>query len=517
MANQTETPSPTALLEVYENQRRFPVVGWSDSKLLPSDRYKWSNRSGTRELKRDDATIVPKGYALKEEFGWRVEPLKDSPGDAQGWEYALDFPRQFGPRESFNTWVRRRRWVRPAFRKADDGADASPSQSMEGAASIAPTSVERAIGITAAASFEAEPVNAPAVKPKSTEELLLEQWASVKGSRCGSACLRISNLIVTQASPISVQVSHSTHDFTSREFPLKSALTTHTDANYEVCFLVADDTVPVIITPFYQNHHRFGEAAFSLRAAHLLPSLMSFERHIVQGVYTEDGSATLPLYPRPVDNADPHHRKEREAGQLGSVDVHWSFTLRTANEFDTCGHCGKVPVMCTCPTPSDPLENLVASMTRMTADAAAAAPVQNASDAHADKRGRLVFRVQNAEGLVSSTAHFRPYVKLSYVDDAFEPHTVETAPQAGEDPVYGETFVLDIGDFNRGVTLEVWDHCTFGKDDVFGTAEVITPKILEDLQKGSGVATLGLKGTRDGLPAPVGIVTATITWLPYTL
>lgn len=75
---------------IHENQRNFPIIGWG-KKMLPSDRKHFT-------LVEEDG-----GCALLEDVNplpsweWAGEwvTMKGDTVDGDGWEYAIDFPRQF--------------------------------------------------------------------------------------------------------------------------------------------------------------------------------------------------------------------------------------------------------------------------------------------------------------------------------------------------------------------------------------------------------------------------------------
>ena len=99
----------TSEIEVWENERHYPWVGWS-SKLLPTDRSAWSSSKGKKMRARD---------GMPPSAGWRwfgVWQLDVSLGDSEGWEYAADFSgiisHWVGTFKKTIHFVRRRRWVR---------------------------------------------------------------------------------------------------------------------------------------------------------------------------------------------------------------------------------------------------------------------------------------------------------------------------------------------------------------------------------------------------------------------
>ena len=104
------------LVECYENQRYYPVVGWS-SRLLPTDRPNWSNDEGTQAKQFTDFKCPP-GWSWVSD--WRIDKGAGSGADGsgdkdgEGWSYTVEFTREWkgeAARGSRNL-VRRRRWVR---------------------------------------------------------------------------------------------------------------------------------------------------------------------------------------------------------------------------------------------------------------------------------------------------------------------------------------------------------------------------------------------------------------------
>ncbi|KAJ1364635.1 hypothetical protein KIN20_024765 [Parelaphostrongylus tenuis] len=97
-------------VEIYSNQRWYPVMGWS-SRTLPTDRASFTNENGWRKSEELD------GFKLKSD-GWRWEEpwmvdLDARKCDKEGWEYAINFVGAVWKREkSVNSFVRRRKWKR---------------------------------------------------------------------------------------------------------------------------------------------------------------------------------------------------------------------------------------------------------------------------------------------------------------------------------------------------------------------------------------------------------------------
>jgi tectonin beta-propeller repeat-containing protein 1 len=102
--------------------------------MLPTDRWSWSTKDGTKKAPKD-SFILPENWQWEDD--WYIDPTV--PGDEQvqfivggygddllslstmisllflllqGWQYALDFPREYGPVKEWKSCVRRRCWSR---------------------------------------------------------------------------------------------------------------------------------------------------------------------------------------------------------------------------------------------------------------------------------------------------------------------------------------------------------------------------------------------------------------------
>lgn len=104
-------------VEITQTQRFFPLSGWG-KKRLPTDRYEWADRSGKFFQSKDlIESIIPRECEFVGD--WRVW-IQEGETDADGWQYALDFPQTFSPKKGTLDFVRRRFWrrtcqVRSAF------------------------------------------------------------------------------------------------------------------------------------------------------------------------------------------------------------------------------------------------------------------------------------------------------------------------------------------------------------------------------------------------------------------
>ncbi|KAK6738642.1 hypothetical protein RB195_020636 [Necator americanus] len=96
-------------VEIYANQRWYPMIGWS-SRTLPTDRASFSNEDGSK-------SGGMAGFQLKSD-GWRWEEpwivdMDVRKHDKEGWEYATNFVGAVWKSENgVSTFVRRRRLKR---------------------------------------------------------------------------------------------------------------------------------------------------------------------------------------------------------------------------------------------------------------------------------------------------------------------------------------------------------------------------------------------------------------------
>ncbi|XP_008548798.1 tectonin beta-propeller repeat-containing protein isoform X1 [Microplitis demolitor] len=96
--------------ETYENERWLPLEGFS-GRLLPTDRYNFSNADGSVDRSRDKVKLP--SMAWQWEGDWNIETTLDGqPLDHDGWTYAVDFPATFSTKKQWKSCVRRRKWVR---------------------------------------------------------------------------------------------------------------------------------------------------------------------------------------------------------------------------------------------------------------------------------------------------------------------------------------------------------------------------------------------------------------------
>ncbi|XP_075890776.1 tectonin beta-propeller repeat-containing protein 1 [Nelusetta ayraudi] len=112
--------------DTYENQRWNPVDGFSD-RLLPSDRWQWSDVTGLQHQPLDSFQLPSDSWEW--EGDWYVdENFEGEPTEKGGWSYAIDFPAFYTKDKKWNSCVRRRRWIRYRRYKAMDTWAKIPSQ-----------------------------------------------------------------------------------------------------------------------------------------------------------------------------------------------------------------------------------------------------------------------------------------------------------------------------------------------------------------------------------------------------
>ncbi|KAM9837463.1 tectonin beta-propeller repeat-containing protein 1 [Aulostomus maculatus] len=104
--------------ETYENQRWNPVDGFSD-RLLPSDRWQWSDVTGLQHQPLDNFLLPSSSWEWEGDW-YMDENFEGEPTEKEGWSYAIDFPATYTKDKKWNSCVRRRRWLRHRRYKAMD-------------------------------------------------------------------------------------------------------------------------------------------------------------------------------------------------------------------------------------------------------------------------------------------------------------------------------------------------------------------------------------------------------------
>jgi hypothetical protein len=82
--------------------RYYPIAGWS-KKLLPTDRHRWSDQEGKKELRKTDFDLPAPNWTWTSE--WGVD--KTDTTDDDGWEYAINFGMKYQKGSTLQS-VRRR-------------------------------------------------------------------------------------------------------------------------------------------------------------------------------------------------------------------------------------------------------------------------------------------------------------------------------------------------------------------------------------------------------------------------
>eukprot|EP00052_Salpingoeca_macrocollata_P020806 m.175674 g.175674 ORF g.175674 m.175674 type:complete len:2346 (-) comp21363_c0_seq2:105-7142(-) len=99
--------------EVFENQRYYPIRGWS-AKLLPTDRPSFSSLDGSEQRTKEEVDEeLPEGWRWESDE-WQVDEARAV--DANGWEYSFEFNGDYYPAKKRTHFVRRRRWIRTRIR-----------------------------------------------------------------------------------------------------------------------------------------------------------------------------------------------------------------------------------------------------------------------------------------------------------------------------------------------------------------------------------------------------------------
>ncbi|ERE74665.1 tectonin beta-propeller repeat-containing protein 1 [Cricetulus griseus] len=112
--------------EAYENQRWNPMGGFCE-KLLPSDRWSWSDVSGLQHRPLDGVALPSPHWEW--ESDWYVdENFGGEPTEKGGWTYAMDFPATYTREKKWNSCVRRRKWIRYRRYKSRDTWAKIPSK-----------------------------------------------------------------------------------------------------------------------------------------------------------------------------------------------------------------------------------------------------------------------------------------------------------------------------------------------------------------------------------------------------
>ncbi|CUG90251.1 integral peroxisomal membrane peroxin, putative [Bodo saltans] len=109
MPNKPPTDGIHFIAQVVQSQRFFPLLGWGSKRLI-TDRAEWSDKSGKlRHTKDIVEQIIPSGCIW---LGNWVLYKHGGETDADGWQYAVDFPQQFHAHSNPLDFVRRRYWRR---------------------------------------------------------------------------------------------------------------------------------------------------------------------------------------------------------------------------------------------------------------------------------------------------------------------------------------------------------------------------------------------------------------------
>jgi len=97
-------------VETYENQRCYPIKGFS-STLLPTDRSNFSSADGTVALPKESFKLPSRHWAWESEW-YTADNIEGEPLEPECWTYAIDFPMEYGAANQWKSLVRRRKWIR---------------------------------------------------------------------------------------------------------------------------------------------------------------------------------------------------------------------------------------------------------------------------------------------------------------------------------------------------------------------------------------------------------------------
>ncbi|KAH9513017.1 Tectonin beta-propeller repeat-containing protein 1 [Bulinus truncatus] len=93
--------------------RRWNPLNNSFSKngLWRTDRYAWSDETGVLDRPKENFRLPSSNWEW--EGDWLIdENLHGEVISREGWQYAVDFPREYFPEKHWNSFVRRRKWIR---------------------------------------------------------------------------------------------------------------------------------------------------------------------------------------------------------------------------------------------------------------------------------------------------------------------------------------------------------------------------------------------------------------------
>ncbi|XP_061912062.1 tectonin beta-propeller repeat-containing protein 1 [Entelurus aequoreus] len=112
--------------ETYENQRWNPVDGFSE-RLLPSDRWQWSDVTGLQHQPPPSFQLPSSSWQWEGDW-YMDENFEGEATEKEGWTYSIDFPAVYTKDKKWNSCVRRRRWLCHRRYKAMDSWAEIPSQ-----------------------------------------------------------------------------------------------------------------------------------------------------------------------------------------------------------------------------------------------------------------------------------------------------------------------------------------------------------------------------------------------------
>jgi hypothetical protein len=113
---QVKTGKSPPRQEAFQNERWFPLKGWSSANLLPMERKGWSDEQGLVSSERLSTyttnALQPGEVSEEADTNADWEDVNHPGADDQGWSYACCFFCPFYPSKSMTSCVRRKQFRR---------------------------------------------------------------------------------------------------------------------------------------------------------------------------------------------------------------------------------------------------------------------------------------------------------------------------------------------------------------------------------------------------------------------
>eukprot|EP01064_Diplonema_japonicum_P013278 TRINITY_DN20798_c1_g1_i1.p1 TRINITY_DN20798_c1_g1~~TRINITY_DN20798_c1_g1_i1.p1 ORF type:complete len:612 (+),score=75.89 TRINITY_DN20798_c1_g1_i1:86-1921(+) len=107
---------------IHENQRWFPIKGWSSEHRLPSDKQQWTDMYG-QPVKKEYLEPPSRGSWVSE---WEI---RYQGADREGWEYAHANHHSYHLKQKPTDCIRRRKWAK--LYRTDDDVEYIPGDSED--------------------------------------------------------------------------------------------------------------------------------------------------------------------------------------------------------------------------------------------------------------------------------------------------------------------------------------------------------------------------------------------------